>query len=81
MSEQSAGEGEHDEWDEQWLRVSEMKAGSEDPFPAFADEVLAAMERAANEVGRPLVMKVTVQVHDGELNRPGDTDGDGEADQ
>lgn len=74
MSDTEAGGSERDEWDGQWVRICEMNSGIEDPFPEFADEVTAAMERVGNEVGRPLVMKVKVQVYDGELNRPVDTE-------
>jgi len=62
-----------DQWDEQWVQISEMEIGSHDPLPEFAEEVHAAMERAANNVGRPLVMKVNIQVANGELNRPEET--------
>lgn len=57
-------------FDERWVRICEMDAGSNDAFSDFADEVTDAMADTGNKVGRPLVMKVTVEVHDGKLNRP-----------
>lgn len=65
-------EEQHSSWDEQWLEYCEMEAGSEDPFPEFADKVREKMEEVGNEVGRPLVMKVKVQATEGEINHPND---------
>lgn len=62
--------------EEKWVRIREMKMGTEDPLQEFADEVVSAMEHHGNEVGRPLVMKVSVEVFEGELKRPEDDDGD-----
>lgn len=76
MAEQSGGGTDRSKWDEKWVRICEMEVGSNDPFPEFAEQVRAAMEHAGNEVGRPLVMKVQIQVSEGELNRPGDSGGD-----
>lgn len=75
MGEQTpTNEADQSEWDEQWIRICEMDTGTDDPFPEFADRVREAMEQAGNEVGRPLVMKVKIQVAEGELNRPVDSD-------
>lgn len=60
-----------DEWDERWSRIREMESGSHDPLPEFAEEVVGAMEDTGNGVGRPCVMKVTVQVSGSGLARPG----------
>lgn len=71
------GGGTHqDEWDGQWARIREMEPGTDDPLPAFQEIVNREMERLGNEVGRPLVMKVSVQVKDGTLNRPEDGEED-----
>jgi len=66
---------EHDGWDEEWAGICEMPAGPESGFDEFAERVRAQMARLGNEVGRTLVIKATVQVHDGELAREeGETD-------
>lgn len=66
--------GESDGWDEQWTRVIEMPAGHQEELPYAKQIVNAEMERLGNRVGRPLVMKVTVEVYDGEVDRPDGTD-------
>jgi hypothetical protein len=62
------------EWDERRVAIEDMDAGTDDPFPEFADEVRALMEHAGNEVGRPCVMKVTVEVIEGDISQPADSD-------
>ena len=74
MSEQSEAGADQDEWDSRWVRICEMEVGGHDPLNDFAEEVYSGMAQAGNEVGRPLVMKVTVEVSSGPLKR--ETEGD-----
>lgn len=67
---------ESSEWDEEWVRICEMEAGPDDPFPDFAEDVRAAMERVGNDVERPLVMKVKIQAVSGGLVEVRNTEGD-----
>lgn len=46
-----------------------MEVGTFDPLPGFQTDVQQAMEDLGNDVGRPLVMKVSVEVKSGELAR------------
>ena len=62
-------EAESGDWDERRIAIESMEAGGDDPFPEFADEVRALMEQAGNEVGRPLTMKVTIEVAEGPIDR------------
>lgn len=57
------------QWDAEWVRIREMEAGAFDPLGGFQADVKQAMEDLGNDVGRPLVMKVKVQVESGELAR------------
>lgn len=61
---------ERDKWDESWSGICEMPSGAISGFDEFVDKVEKKMAETGNEVGRPLVMKVTVQVADGGFRRP-----------
>lgn len=75
MSETGTTDDGSTEWDRHWTGISEMEAGSHDPLPEFAGRVREKMPELGNEVGRPLVMKVTVEVKAGELAEPEDAAG------
>lgn len=49
-------------FDEREIFLSIMDSGVHDPFSDFADEVTDAMAATGNKVGRPCVMKVTIEV-------------------
>ena len=70
MVESETGDTKLSEWDAEWAGISEMRIGSESGFEEFVERVSKKMEELGNEVGRPLVMKATIQVHAGELKRP-----------
>lgn len=58
---------ERDDWDEEWAGICEMPIGTESGFDEFVVRVEKKMAELGNEVGRPLVMKATIQVHAGGL--------------
>jgi hypothetical protein len=62
------------DWAERWSQINEMEIGSQDPLPEFQETVAEKMEELGNEVGRPLVMKVSIDVYNGELSRPEERD-------
>ena len=70
----STSDTDWNEWDARWVRICEMPLGPDSGFEEFVETVTDAMEETGNEVGRPLVMKVSIDVISGELNRPGDDD-------
>jgi len=63
------------EWDVRRARIRELPSGVESGFDEFVEDIEKLMAEAANEVGRPIIMKVSVDVKSGELARfEGDDD-------